>query len=128
MTDLRCYNCGFENVDRAAYCERCAAPLGGATPGQIYAPQQQRAPALEENWRLPMFVLILGIAIAVVGVIVYVLGFHSMMSDASDPNWDPFVEDGFMASFDLLLLSYVIMGVGGIIFFMGLIWLVLKTG
>jgi cbb3-type cytochrome oxidase subunit 1 len=76
----------------------------------------------------PLAIVILGIVIVIVGVIIYAWAISNAVHGFTDtdPN-DPFGSmDHFMADASLMMASYAVMAIGGIVFLVGLILLILK--
>ena len=82
----------------------------------------------KKDIKTPLAIVILGIVIIIVGVIIYAWAISNAVHGITDtdPN-DPFGSmDQFMADASLMMASYAIMAIGGIVFLVGLILLILK--
>lgn len=82
----------------------------------------------KKDIKTPLAIVILGIVIIIVGVIIYAWAISNAVHHVTntDPN-DPFnTIDQVMADASLLMGSYAVMGIGGIVFIVGLILLIMK--
>ena len=123
---MRCYNCGSEFSDDMSFCQRCGSPLRGPKPGDPYGTTQLQATGRHtEFW--PLFTPFLGIIIAVVGVLLYALSVSSVFDEVTDPDYDPWNTNDIEPSIDMIVVSFGIITFGGLVFFIGLIWLVLRS-
>jgi uncharacterized membrane protein len=117
--DLRCPGCGREAGEGARFCEWCGSNL--VPPVVVSSPivMQSRAPITT-----PMYIIIIGIVVILIGGVVYSVSWSQTMHEFMD---DPFADsDPFDGFFDLMMLSYVIMTIGTILLFVGMILLVLN--
>jgi uncharacterized membrane protein len=120
---MRCPGCGREARGDAKFCEYCgtglAAPIAEISP--IEMPRHAR-PMPGGVW-----LVIIGIVVMVAGGVIYAFALTQMVdstsdwwSDPSNPNEDPF--NGAM---DAMMVSYIVMCLGTVLLFIGLILLVI---
>jgi cbb3-type cytochrome oxidase subunit 1 len=78
--------------------------------------------------KAPLAIVILGIVIVVIGVLIYAWAMANAVHNVAgtDPN-DPFgTFDQVMGDVSLVFASYAVMAIGGLVFLVGLIFLVLR--
>jgi hypothetical protein len=115
---VRCPGCGRE-VGEASYCEYCGAYL--ATPAVVSSPAVAQT---EKTMPSQLYIVIIGIAVIIVGGVIYAVAWTDTMNDFWD---DPFADDSsFDSMFDLMMASYIIMSIGTVTLFIGLILLVIN--
>jgi len=117
---LRCPGCGREAREGAVFCEWCGASI--VTPAFVSSPVE-----LPSKKELPsaLYVVVIGIVIIAVGGVLYAIAWTESMS----ADWweDPTTSiDTFGGLFDLMMLSYIVMSIGTVILFIGLILLVMN--
>jgi uncharacterized membrane protein len=116
---LRCSGCGREVGGGARFCEWCGANLVPPVVESSPIVMQSRKPIPP-----PLYLIIIGIVIILIGAILYVVAWSQTMNDFMD---DPFADsDPFDGFFDLMMLSYIIMAIGTVLLFVGMILLVLN--
>jgi hypothetical protein len=73
----------------------------------------------------PVYLIIIGIIVIVAGGIVYAVAWSQTMNDLWE---DPMYPDSnpFDGLFDLMMLSYIVMAIGTVLVFVGMILLVMN--
>ena len=124
---MRCGNCGRVSSDGAIFCESCGSRMGMPQYGMMPAQPMSLEPA-KKDIKTPLAIVILGIVIIIVGVIIYAWAISNAVHNVTDTDpSDPFGSmDQFMADASLMMASYAIMAIGGLVFLVGLILLILK--
>ncbi len=124
---MRCFNCGTENLDKAMFCERCGTRL-------VLPPIEAQPVVLNTGQGkilgfIPRvaFVPVLGLVMGAFAYLFYTIGIIAVMREASDPNFDPFNE-GWSSGPQALLVIAAVLGVtAAIVFFGGVIRMVLNS-
>ena len=126
---MRCLNCGSENADaRAIYCERCGAALTSVSQPSVGQPVN---PLKAKKTAKGMSLIILGIVLVIIGIVLSMIIFFMSVYEITQWNWDPWNNPGdpvnHIGGYELLTwVSYAITAVGGGLFVIGLIWLVIE--
>jgi len=124
---MRCATCGRVSSEGAIFCESCGSRLGMPQYGMMQAQPMSLEPA-KKDIKTPLAIVILGIVIIVVGVMIYAWAMSNAVHNVTntDPN-NPFgTVDQFVADASLMMASYAVMAIGGLVFLVGLILLILK--
>ena len=124
---MRCSMCGRESSESAIFCESCGSRLGMPHYGTMYSPPVTVEP-VRKDIKTPLAVVIFGVVIVVIGVLFYAWAISNVVHNVgnTDPN-DPFgTADQMMGDVSLVFASYAVMAIGGIVFIVGLIFLILK--
>ena len=124
---MRCMTCGRENPENATFCGSCGSRVGSS---QMWPQQGQplgHEPA-KKDLKVPLILLVLGIVMIVVGIITYAWAISSAVHTVGDTDpMDPFgTMHEFAADAGLMMASYAVMAIGGLIAFVGFILLILK--
>jgi hypothetical protein len=124
---VRCGNCGRVSSDSAIFCESCGSRLGMPQYEMMSSKPVSLQPA-KKDIKMPLAMMILGIVIVIVGIIIYAWAMSDAIYNAADANPnDPFGSmDPFMTDLSAVMASYATMAIGGIVFIVGLVLLILK--
>ena len=124
---MRCPACGRPNPDDYAFCSTCGGRLGATSYAPAAEPPSLVEPA-KKDIKAPVACMIIGVVVVVVGIIIYGLAITNVFQGFTDTDpMNPF--SGFEdVSHDmgLIFASYGVMAVGGIIFFVGIVLLVMR--
>ena len=129
MPRTRCPNCGSDVVnERAVYCDRCGAVLSSPFQSGVGQPV---APVITKKTPKGMSLILLGLVFVVVGIVLSTVSFLLSVNEITHWQWDPWNDSGEMPShwsgFGLMtLVADIFMAVGGGLFVIGLIWLVIE--
>lgn len=117
---MKCPGCGREVGDGARFCEWCGTNL--------VLPAVEGSPIVMQGKKplpSPVYLIIIGIIVIVAGGIVYAVAWSQTMNDLWE---DPMYPDSnpFDGLFDLMMLSYIVMAIGTVLVFVGMILLVMN--
>ena len=82
----------------------------------------------KKDIKTPLAIVVLGIVMIIAGVIIYAWAMSNAVHNVTDTDpYDPFGSmDQVMADASLMMASYAIMVIGGLVFLVGLILLIVK--
>ena len=111
----------------AIFCESCGNRFGMPQYGMMPTQPMSLEPA-KKDIKAPLAIVVLGIVLIIVGVIIYAWAMSNAVHNVTntDPN-DPFSSmDQVMADASLMMASYAVMAIGGLVFLVGLVLLIVK--
>lgn len=129
-----CPKCGSRNLRKAVVCEKCGTQLvSGPLPPNPY---QAGTPSRYESEKERTFLgvmprsaagIIIGLVVMLLGIIVVIYSFALFVGSAEGAAEDPFdtVVD-IIGGFIVMMVGAFMAAVGGIIFFIGIIWFLVK--
>jgi hypothetical protein len=124
---VRCFNCGKDNLDRAMFCEMCGTrlvlPPIDAQPMILNTGEGKILGFIPRVALVPIIGLILG----AFAYLLYAIGLMMAVDTLSDPGYDPFSSDWSSGPQAMFVLSAVLGVVAAILFFGGIIRLVLNS-
>ena len=124
---MRCFNCGMENVSKAMFCERCGTRL--LLPPIEAQPEIHNASQGKIFGIIPRVAVvpIVGLVIGAIAYLFYVIALTRAMNSISDPDFDPSNNIWASDPQSFILLAVVLGIIAAVVFWGGIIRIVLRS-
>ena len=124
---MRCFNCGMENLNKAMFCEKCGTrlvlPPIEAQPEVLNVSQGKILGIVPRVALVP----VLGLVIGAFAILFWTVGFLWAATTISNPDFNPFNSDSTSDPEALMLLSGVLGAIAALVFWGGVIIMVLRS-
>ena len=117
---MKCRGCGREVRDDVMFCEWCGTSMSLPAVESSQTVLKAKTP-----FPTPLYLVIIGIAMIAVGGVIYAVAWSETLNHMWDDPMNPDV-GSFGEFFDLTMASYIIMAIGTVLLFVGMILLVMN--
>lgn len=128
---MRCASCGFDNRDRAVFCEKCGTGLQAPKPSyHVQAlDRNARRRGIASRFSGKSFLgIAIGIVLIVLGILAYFVAIGAILGSAEDAGSDPLGTAGdILGGIGMMVLAVILIAIGGIVLFIGIIWVVFRV-